>query len=71
MRGLLRTVGANHFAQALQNGFQAVCQRLGRAGPDAAAGDIDQAAADLLDDAKAGDAQSRIDAQYANRPRGH
>ena len=62
---LSRLVLGDEFAQAGVDGSQAA--RQGRLGVsfDAAAGEVRQGVAGLLDDPKTGDAQSRIDSQNA------
>src|SRR5581483_4817042 len=62
-RDLLGAVALDHFAQAREDRLQPLGQAVGRSGADAAARDVRERASGYLDDAEAGDPETRVDAK--------
>src|SRR6266581_7192024 len=65
--GLRGGVGGDDLADAVEQGLEPFRQRMRRVGPDAAAGDVMKLAAGQVDDAETGHAQTRVDAEDADR----
>ena len=65
-RRLVRAVAFDHRDQPVMDGHQPLAERRALAGLDRAAGDVDQPVAVGLDQAPAGAAEPRIDAEDAN-----